>query len=218
MANHRGILWDLDGVIVDSTEIHYKAWAKALSKFGITITREKFLSTFGMNNQAIIPTIIDSPSPELVKEIDDLKEIAFREAIPGNVTLLPGVQKWLDQFNKWNFPQAIASSAPWENVIALVEEMKIKRYFAAMVSAGNMKSKPNPEIFLTAAERLDVSPANCVVIEDSPHGIEGARRGGMKSIAVLTTHSAAEMAQADCVVERLDQLSIEQVRQLMSLD
>src|SRR2546428_6222658 len=112
-----GILWDLDGVLVDTGEAHYQAWAETCAKYSIPFSREAFRQTFGMNNARIVATLTGrTVAPELVAEISDYKEEIFRRTIRGKVQLLPGVKLWLERFQTATLPQAVASSAPLANV------------------------------------------------------------------------------------------------------
>ncbi|HMD88405.1 MAG TPA: HAD family phosphatase [Anaerolineaceae bacterium] len=217
MTVNIAIIWDMDGVIVDTTDLHYKSWIAVLPKYGIEFSKETFLTTFGMNNRAIINSLMDYPAADILEEISQKKEVWFRENVPGNVELLPGVKEWLQRFKNWGFLQGIASSAPQANVSILVKETGISAYFDALESAANLPSKPDPAIFLKVASLLQTPVAQCLVIEDAPAGIEGARRAGIKCIAVTTTHPAGELCGADLVVERLDHLTQPAVKQLLHI-
>jgi HAD superfamily hydrolase (TIGR01509 family) len=152
-----------------------------------------------------------------LEEISQKKEAWFRENVPGNVKLLPGVKDWLHRFKDWGFLQGIASSAPQANVSVLVKEMGISSYFDALESAANLPSKPDPTIFLKVAGLLHTPVAQSLVIEDAPAGVEGAWRAGMKCISVTTTHPASELTRANLVVEGLNKLTPEAVRQLLEI-
>ncbi len=111
-----GILWDLDGVLADSTQLHLESWKAILGPRGIEITDEIFKRTFGRNNRAVLTDIFGrAPAEDELKEIANEKETWFRDHIPGNIEALPGVQDWLERFQSWGFLQAIASSAPREH-------------------------------------------------------------------------------------------------------
>lgn len=214
MTEKHAVLWDMDGVLVDTTDLHYRSWTVVLKDYDLDYSYEIFLRTFGMTNPAIIRTLFENPAQELVDSLGEAKERAFRQNIPGNVSLLPGVKGWLERFYAWGYPQAIVSSAPMENIQTLIDETGIREDFQALVSALEMPSKPNPAVFLEAARLLGVPPANCLVIEDAPAGVEGARRAGMQCIAVATTQEVAALQGATLVVERLDQLTPQQVKHL----
>jgi beta-phosphoglucomutase family hydrolase len=216
MEIQHGVLWDMDGVLISTGEFHWQAWSQTFSERGITFTREQFRATFGMNNTGIVTRLLgEATDPELIAEIGDAKERLFREAVKGHARLLPGVQEWLDRLQGWGVRQAIASSAPPANIDALVDELGIRSYFAALVSGADLPGKPDPAVFLEAARLLGVSPERCVVVEDAVAGVAAARHGGMKCIAVTTTNPAHKLRNAEVVVERLDALSTDEFSRLL---
>ena len=214
MMEKRAILWDMDGVLVDTGQVHYQAWSKVLEPYDIPYSWDIFAGTFGMTNQAIISDLFDRPSAEFIQEMDDEKERLFRANVPGNVREVPGARQWLQRFQAWGYPQAVCSSAPPANIETLLDEIGIRSCFQALVSASKMASKPDPAVFLTASRMLGVPPEQCIVIEDAPAGISGARRGGMKCVAVTTTSTAEYLQEADLVVRDLNELDEEQFLRL----
>lgn len=213
---HRAVIWDLDGVLVDTGELHYRSWSQALPAFGLSMTRDLFQATFGMNNAGILTVLLGrKPEPELVQRVSDYKEDAFRAAARGHVQPLPGVKDWLARLRAAGFRQAIGSSAPPANIEVLVDELGLREYFEALVSGFDLPGKPDPAVFLQAAQVLGVSPQRCVVVEDSVAGIEAARRAGMKCIAVATTNSPDALGAADLVVARLDALPLDAFERLL---
>ncbi len=216
VTGKHAILWDMDGVLADSTRLHFLSWVNTFEKRSVEITYEMFTRTFGRNNRSVLTDILGRPPAEdELEEIAEEKENWFREHIPGNMDLLPGVLDWLQRFQAWGFGQAVASSAPQENIELLVDTLDIRSYFGGLVSAAKLPGKPNPAVFLEAAKRLGSAPENCVVMEDAPAGVEGARRGGMKCIAVLTTQQASALQGADIIVHRLTDLTEAQIRALL---
>jgi HAD superfamily hydrolase (TIGR01509 family) len=209
------ILWDMDGVLADTSQLHFETWERVLTEQGIPFDRQKFHMIYGLKNGDLLPLLTDKPmDPGWSEWLTGQKELAFRKALPGKLCLLPGVLKWLQRFNAWGYRQAVASSAPAENVEILVDELGIRKYFAALVTPGDLPGKPDPAVFLLAASQLGVEPHDCVVIEDSIPGIEAARRAGIHCIAVTTTNPPEALTHADLVVETLDQLSAEQFEAL----
>ncbi len=203
----RGVLWDLDGVLADTGESHYQSWVETLTENGIPFTREQFQATFGMNNKGILTILLGHPpDPEMLAKIGQAKEHRFRQAIRGSVRPLPGVLVWLERLGEMGVRQAVASSAPYENVEALVDELEISSFFDALVSGSGMPGKPNPDVFLHTARQIDVLPERCIVVEDAIAGVTAAKRAGMKCIAVTTTNPAETLSAADIVVEGLDKL------------
>jgi len=196
--------------VLDTGEFHFPAWSQALSEHGIPFTRELFRTTFGMNNAGILAVLLgQAPAPELLAEISDRKERLFRQAVQGHVRPLPGVLAWLERLRAAGLRQAIASSAPPANIDALVDELGLRTYFDAIVSGSDLPGKPDPAVFLKAARLIGVPPERCVVVEDAVAGVEGARRAGMKCVAVTTTNPAQALKEADVIVERLDTLPLD---------
>jgi HAD superfamily hydrolase (TIGR01509 family) len=200
----------MDGVLADTGEFHYQSWVVALTEVGIPFDRHKFRKIFGMNNAAILAILLGSP-PEssFLVAVSERKEALFRQMIRCKVHPMAGVRTWLEQLSAIGYRHAVASSAPQANIDALVDELQIRPYFAALVSAYNLPSKPDPAVFLEAARQLGISPHRCIVIEDAVHGVSAAQHAGMKCIAVTTTHLRPDLAEADVIVDSLEQLMID---------
>jgi HAD superfamily hydrolase (TIGR01509 family) len=212
-----GIIWDMDGVLVDTGEEHYLSWAEALAPAGIPFSRELFRAIFGMNNQGSLEYLTGrKPEPAFVARISEQKEIRFRELMRGRARLLPGVLHWLERFRQLGYQQAIATSAPHANIAVLIDELQIRPYFEAIVSGFDMPAKPDPAVFLKAAAQLGLGPGVCVVIEDSIAGVQGARRAGMKCIAVATTNPAERLSSADLVLNSLEELDEDALKKLFA--
>ncbi|HCS39465.1 MAG TPA: beta-phosphoglucomutase [Anaerolineaceae bacterium] len=213
--NLEAILWDMDGVIVDTYEGHFVSWKQALDEVGQSYDEDTFRRTFGMNNRLIMAHVFDGELEEaFIQKVGDRKEELFRRDIKGKVQTLPGVVEWLERFKGMNLKQAVASSAPQANIDALLNELKIREYFKAEAAGATLKGKPNPAVFLLAAKLLEVDPRNCLVIEDSIAGVEAAKSAGCQCVAVLTTNQASDLTRADLIVKDLSCLMLEQVYSL----
>jgi beta-phosphoglucomutase family hydrolase len=211
------VLWDMDGVLVNTGEYHYEAWKKTFDELGVPFSRDQFRATFGMNNTGILESICGAKLPsEQEKQISERKERLFREAVKGNATLLPGVEDMLKNFSAWNLKQAIASSAPPKNIEVLVQELQIEKYFDAIVSGYDIPGKPDPAVFLKAAQQLGVEPENCTVIEDAVAGVAAAKNAGMKCIAVTTTNTAEALSKADLILDNLVELKKDSILESVS--
>lgn len=199
------VLWDMDGVLVDTSPFHFSAWKQVMSQYGIELNQNSFKAIFGLKNEVIIQEFFNKEKNDaaLAQEIENRKETIFRKLIHNKITLLPGVHQWLKVFQSRHILQAVASSAPRENIDFLLKEAGILNYFSAVVSADSLPSKPDPSIFLKAASMLNTTPQNCVVIEDAVYGIEAAHKAGMKCIAVGNSLPLHELRHADLVVPRL---------------
>jgi len=209
MTSLQGVIWDMDGVLVDTGDFHYRSWVETLKEYGIEFSHEDFRTTFGMNNEGILRMFLGERFTEdLYSEISDKKEQNFRRAIRGKVQLLPGVLSLLKALKSANIPQAVGSSAPSENIDAINRELNLGSYFQILVSAASMPSKPDPAVFLSAANKLQAPAEHCLVIEDAIAGVEAAHRAGMKCLAVTTTNTDVNLQSADRIVNRLDEISI----------
>lgn len=202
------IVWDLDGTLVDTGELHYAAWRRLAEKHALPFTRDDFTSTFGWRNPEIIPHLFGVTDADEVARMGAWKEASYREQALHGVVLLPGVAGLLAAAAAAGFLQAIGSSAPRSNLELLLDITRTRAYFGATVSMEDTtRGKPDPEVFLLAAGRLGVPAGACCVIEDAPAGIRAAKAGGMAAIGVTVAghHPAAELhaAGADLVVTTL---------------
>lgn len=211
----QAVLWDMDGVIVDTYEGHFVSWKQALDEVGQDYDEDIFRRTFGMNNRLIMATVFERElEEEFIQKVSDRKEEIFRRDIKGIVQTLPGVLDWLERFKGMGLKQAVASSAPQANIDALLTELNIRDYFLAEAAGATLKGKPDPAVFLLAADLLSVDPRNCLVIEDSIAGVQSAKSAGCKCVAVLTTNQASDLGKADLIVKDLSCLTLEQVKGL----
>ena len=202
----RAVIWDVDGTLIDSSVLHFEAWLATLEREGVQVTQERFQATFGQRNDAVLRAFIH---PDLTDdEIDRIaaaKEVRYRELVrTRGMEPLPGVRHWLAELGRTGWRQGIASSAPHANLGAILESIGLASYFDVVVSGDDVQyGKPDPQVFLLAARRLDVSPHRSVVVEDALAGVEGARRAGMRCVGVLGGHTTLD---ADIVTPSLDRL------------
>ena len=209
-------IWDMDGVLVDTSRFHYLSWVQALAPENIDLTFEQFVATFGMNNASILRLWMGAEAPqERIERVGDLKEEIFRRLIVGQQLTLPGVHALLEALRRAGFRQAVASSAPQANIDILLASSNLLPFFDAVVSAWDMPGKPNPAVYLEAATRLGVPPARCVVVEDATAGVEGAGRAGMRCLAVTNTNPRELLSAASLVVDSLEEVSPETFLQLL---
>ena len=206
MNGCKAVLWDMDGTLVNSEELHWISWRNTMAREGIVITREQFLSNFGQRNDSIIPSWLGSTATgERIKRIAHAKEESYRHLVRRvGIAPEPGVATWLDRLQKHGWQQAIASAAPRANIDAVLEALSATHVFQGIVSAEDVhRGKPDPEVYVLAASRVGVPAERCIVVEDASAGIEGARRACMRSIGV--NHKGKDL-HADVVVESLEQL------------
>jgi HAD superfamily hydrolase (TIGR01509 family) len=201
----KAVLWDLDGTLADSSEYHWRAWEETMAAAGVTITHEQFLESFGQRNDAILAKWLGTgAAPSRVQHLGDAKEARYRDLIEqAGLAPLPGAAEWVRRLHEAGWRQAIASSAPRLNVTVMARVLGLRAFIEAIVSAEDVHhGKPDPEVFVTAAATLGVTPDRSIVVEDAEAGVEAARRAGMRCIGV----GAAASAPADLTVQSLDQL------------
>jgi beta-phosphoglucomutase len=205
----RGVIFDMDGVIVDSGPAHLASWKRLAAENGLHITDEQFAETFGRPSREIIRLRWGADLPdEEVRRLDDRKEAIYRDTIRGDVPVMPGALHLIRGLHEEGWRMGIGSSGPPENVALVVEELGLGPMMAATTNASDVtRGKPDPQVFQIAAERMGVASARCVVIEDAVHGIEAAHRAGMKAVAITSTHTSDNFAQADLVIDDLGELS-----------
>ena len=216
----RAILWDMDGVLADTGEAHYRAWVALLAERGQTVTRKEFDATFGMANPEILRRWWGGDTPvALIAELAARKEALYRVEVLRDLAVAAGVLGLLSWARGQGIRQVVASSGEMANIAAVIGALGIANHFDAFVSGAFLpRSKPDPEIFLRAAAAVGSAPEDCLVIEDAIAGVEGARRAGMRCIAVTTTHEAAQLAGADVVVASPAGIETEAVARLLGLD
>jgi beta-phosphoglucomutase len=216
-----GAIWDVDGTLVDTAELHYAAWVQLAGQLGLPFSRADFEATFGRRNPEILRQLFRRDySDQEVAALGERKEVLYREAAQRGVDLLPGVQSLLEDLHNAGIRQAIGSSAPRRNVDLILRLTRTERFFDAVVSMEDtQRGKPDPQVFLLAAERLGIAPHRCVVLEDAVAGALAAKAGGMKCIAVTFVghHGPEKMlaAGADLVVPTLTEVSAQTVVQML---
>jgi HAD superfamily hydrolase (TIGR01509 family) len=198
------VLFDLDGVIIDSRPHHLSAWHQLALETELTHAPDYFTQTFGLRNEPIIRGLAPEITDSRLRELAERKEQLFRAAARGNLELLPGVLELLSFLDEQDVPKTVVTSAPRANLDMVVETLGIGRHFQALIAEEDAKKgKPDPEGFLVAARRVSVEPARSVVIEDAPAGLQAAKAGRMRAIGVTTTHPAPDLGAADLVVDSL---------------
>lgn len=207
----RAVIWDMDGVIVDSAPYHCKAWQDVFRERGVNFTEEDFRRIFGQRNDTIIRvTLGDSISSDEVDAIADEKEENYRRRVAQSIEPLPGAIELIRLLGENGVKLAIASSAPVENIQLITRGLGIDSCFQAIVWGREVtEGKPSPQGFLLAAKKLGVEPQDCVVIEDAVAGVAAAKRAGMKCLAVTNTHSKASLGEAELIVDTLEAVSVE---------
>lgn len=214
------VLFDFDGVVIDSHEAHGRSWFALAEELGHELTQETFHATFGQRNESILPLLgwAGEADKERIQLLGDRKESLYREILKAQgIEPLPGVVALLKDLQANGIPCAIGTSTPRPNVECVLELTGLGSYFTDIAASEDVsRGKPDPEVFLKAAAKLGAEPVSCVVIEDAQVGIRAARAGGMKSIAVTTTHPAEALApeSPDRIVTSLEEIDVAYLRGL----
>ncbi|HEX2912309.1 MAG TPA: HAD family phosphatase [Chloroflexia bacterium] len=219
--NGYAVIWDVDGTLVDTAKQHYDAWVMLARELDKPFTDADFAATFGRRNPEIIRQLFgEHYNDQEVLDLGNRKEDFYREAARQGVEPLPGVRALMKDLHAAGYKQAIGSSAPRGNLELIMELTGLEHYFEAMVGQEDTsRGKPDPQVFLVAAQKLNVAPDKCLVLEDAIAGVQAAKAGGMKCIAVtFVGHHSDEILQdagADLIVNSLEEVSVETVQKIL---
>lgn len=206
-----GALFDWDGVIIDSRSHHEESWERLAAEDGRSLPGGHFLKGFGRKNDFIIPEILAwTKDAGEIQRLSLRKEALYREVVhERGLNALPGVRIWMERLREAGVSCAIGSSTHRANIELSLEMIGLAEFFDTIVTAEDVTlGKPDPQVFLLAAKRISRAPEQCVVFEDAHVGIAAARAGGMRVVAVATTHPREDLKEADVAVERLDELEV----------
>jgi len=213
----KAVIFDLDGVLVDTSPYHKQAWFDLAAKLGCSITDEFFRRTFGMQNYQIIPMLVGRQLPsEEIEQLAEWKEARYRQLVGNKQILCQGVKPLLDELKETGFLLAIGTSTPRKNLDFILAQTAIRHYFDALVSGEDVRrGKPAPDTFLKAAEKLALPAHRAAVVEDAVAGIQAAKNAGMAVVAVTSTRTREELKEADIVVDSLTELKAEDFSRLI---
>ncbi len=206
-----GLLFDMDGVIAH-TNPHHKAVIKDFCKKYEVEVSDEFLEekVYGRTNKEWIPEFFGEISDAQLKEFADEKEQLFRDAYQPDLKPVEGLISFLNEMKAAGIPMVVGTSAPYENADFILSGLEIKDYFAAILSSSDVTiGKPHPEIYLKAAAAINLSPENCIVLEDSLAGVKAGKAAGAKVLGITTTHLPSELAACDIVITDFKDLHLE---------
>jgi beta-phosphoglucomutase len=218
-----GVIFDFDGVVVNSEEQHMRAWQEIARRHNFPLLKETFLQGFGVKNEHFISKMCKwTDDPTLIRSISEEKEKLYQEMVAKEgAAPLRGLRELLEKLTNRGIPCAIGSSAIRKNIDIVLEVTGLKQYFKAICSAEQVQhGKPDPEVYLVASAMINTPLFRTVVIEDAPLGIEAAKRASMHSIAITTTFPRERFQGgewgADLIIESFDELTIESFESLLS--
>lgn len=215
----KGVIFDMDGVLIDNRDAHVEAFVTYCRRYGFDCSAETLAPHFGKGNEEIIPALFpeDFINEKGIDVIAEEKEQVYRDLISEKIEPAPGLVGFLEDLRKNGIKCSVGSSGPKANVDFVLDRCNIREYFVGAVNGDMVEhAKPDPSVFLLAAELMDLAPSECVVIEDSFAGIEAARRAGSKVIAMSTTYSMEELSEADTdmLITGFPELSYETISRL----
>lgn len=216
----KAIIFDMDGVLVDSNPFHLRKWMDLFQAHGMPYKPEELPKmVLGPPNEVIFRRYMGADlTQEQLADLSEELEANFRREIGPHARAFPGVRRFIEECHAQGIAMAVASAAIAKNVTFLVSTLGLRDYFREVLTANEITHpKPDPEIYMKTAAKLGVSPSTCAVFEDSFVGIEAAKCAGMKCVAVATTFAAEELrrdTRADLVVPSFEAVSLQTLRQL----
>ena len=205
------VIFDMDGVIVDSNPFHRKALTDFCQKHGFMLSEDQMKTKiFGRTNKEWLTEFFGGNiTLNQIREYEEEMESQFREDFAPHIKPIKGLIRFLEELKRNNITLAVASSAPKLNVDFILKKTKTTNYFSTIINGDSIENgKPHPEIYLKAVEAIGVIPQRCIVIEDSLSGIEAARKAGCKVIGITTTHSHQELTLTDLVLNDFDEIGL----------
>ena len=194
MQKRFGIIFDMDGTMIDNMMIHHRAWQRKLAEYGLELSIEEVKEKIhGVNEEILERLFGDRFSPEERQRIAGEKEAAYRDIYRPQLQLLPGLPAFLDQALAAGIPMAVGTAAPPENAYFVIETLELQPYFKGVFHSKDVsRGKPDPEIFELAADSMGLKTQDCLIFEDSLTGAEAAKRAGTEAVIVTTTHAEEE--------------------------
>jgi beta-phosphoglucomutase len=218
-----GVIFDMDGVLVDSAAPHFESWKLLAEECGGTVTEHQFAATFGRQNRDIIPILFGQVGETRMRELSIRKEELYRALVREDTPVLPGAVNLVRELHEAGVRLAVGSSGPRENIDLVLSAMGLADRICAIVSGDEVtRGKPDPQVFLFCAERLGIEAGRCVVVEDAPVGVEAARAAGARAVAILTYHPAEafdrlpQELRPDLVLQRLSDASVDRIVSLVA--
>ena len=212
-----GVIFDMDGVLIDSYNAHFISWKEMLKGYGLVISEDQFASTFGRTNEDIILNYFPDIKMEEIKKMAEKKERIFRRIIKERPPVMEGAEDLIKILKDSGALLGIGSSAPIENIKAVLEILPYGDHFRFITSGDEIiKGKPDPEVFLKTVEKMGLMPDRCLVLEDAPSGVEAGKRAGCKVIALTGTAKREELYKADLIVDSLKEIKLKDFLRLLN--
>ncbi|MEI6947275.1 HAD family phosphatase [Paraflavisolibacter sp. H34] len=195
-------IFDMDGTLIHSTQADYEAWRKLFADYGIDLTFERYFPLLGKKSADVVSSLLHLEGAEADAAMQQ-KMAYFKEfALETGIQTIPFVEAWLESLQQQGLRLALATSSRRPKTELVLEQTGLGRFFEVIVTGNEVEhGKPAPDIFLKAAHRLQVPAADCIVFEDAASGVQAAKSAGMTCVAITTTHAAADLGQADTIID-----------------
>ena len=208
----KAVIFDMDGVIIDSEPIHFETDMETMKYLGCNISIEELEKYVGTTNEYMIADIKKNYNiKKSVEEIINYKvEMVKNKIVQSDLEPIEGIRELLIYLKKKNIPAAIASSSPKEFINVVVSKFKLQEYFKYIVSGEEVESgKPAPDVYIETAKKLGISPKECIVVEDSKNGVIAAKAAGMKCIGFQNINSGnQDLSKADIIVNSIGEIKL----------
>ena len=214
-----GVLFDVDGVLIDSYAAHLKTWQICCQRHGRECTEAQFAAGFGRTSREVIrDTWLNPPDDAAIKAFDEEKEVLYRELVATDFPYMPGAKELINALYELGIPMAIGSSGPPKNVAVAIEHLQARDKIRTVITGADVvRGKPHPDVFLKGAEGLGLPPSRCIVLEDAPPGIEAALAAGAKCLGIVSRgHAWDDLYRAnDRVMDDLRQVTPDTLRRII---
>lgn len=211
-----GLIFDMDGVIVNNHQFHYMAWKKLGEKHGIEISPDYYRTSMnGRTIRELVQTVFTDVPESDIRMLGDEKESTYRELYKDLITPNQGLIELLELAKSQNIPMAVGTSAPLINVEFTIDRLNLRHYFKDILDERAVtKGKPHPEIYLKCATAINRPPSACIVFEDAVSGIQAGQAAGSKVVALATSHKREEL-EADLIIDDFVGFGMEQIREVL---
>lgn len=222
----KAVIFDFDGVLVDSELLHFEAFSHILSPLGVEMSKQQYFDKYlGLSDEELVRTVNKEQkltlSENQIEQLLQQKASVFKELAVSHASIIDGVPAFLQMLADNKIPMSVCSGALLQEIELILKGSGLRDYFEVLVSAEQVKKgKPDPEGFLLALKLLNkktnqkIEPRDCIVIEDSRWGLEAAQNAGMHPVAVTNSYSAEQLIPADKIVENLSELALEDLQTL----
>ncbi len=204
------VIFDMDGTLVETTEGDFLAWNKLFLEYGRDLTFADYFPLLGKKSLDVVLHVLGLEGEEAQVAMHRKMQY-FEEIVRKNgIVTMPFVEAFLQEIQGLRIPIALATSSRTMKMKLVMKESGLAKYFSVFVTGEEVeRGKPNPDIFLLAAERLNVPPDHCLVLEDAVNGVAAAKAAGMKCVAITSTHQNADLVNADLVINDFSALNYE---------